>query len=122
MFSRILGSLFLAFGVASACATDLQEFPEGKACDNGQCLVGFVCDRAHNACVRKLPVQKNDAGGPVACGEGLTTCGGHCVELAGDPKNCSGCGIGCTAPPGATATCTNGICDFSCAVAPGGAV
>src|ERR1044071_3254956 len=90
MYLRIVWSLFLAIFVASACASNLDAFGEGRACENGACLSGFVCDKTRNACVR--PSAHRADGGPVACGEGETNCGGHCVELTTDPDNCSGCG------------------------------
>ena len=40
----------------------------------------------------------------------ITAKGGKAVAIKGDVANCGGCGASCTAPPGATATCTGGVC------------
>lgn len=45
---------------------------------------------------------------PVVCGTGLTNCGGTCVNLLADPRNCGVCGNVC-----ALASC-NGMCAPPC--------
>jgi hypothetical protein len=49
-----------------------------------------------------------DGGGDVslACGVGQASCGGTCVDVKGDPKNCGGCGVTCSAQ----AACCDGHC------------
>jgi hypothetical protein len=41
-------------------------------------------------------------------------CAGNCVDTQIDPANCADCGRVCTAPANATATCSAGVCGFSC--------
>jgi hypothetical protein len=39
------------------------------------------------------------------CAEGLTYCGGACVDLQSDPNNCGACGASCA---GGGGTCVGG--------------
>lgn len=38
---------------------------------------------------------QSDAGGPVSCANGQTTCGGSCVDTTRDPAHCGGCDQAC---------------------------
>ncbi|HEX2659820.1 MAG TPA: hypothetical protein VHU40_16160 [Polyangia bacterium] len=52
--------------------------------------------------------------GPSTCSAGVThNCNGACVTN-NSPDHCGGSCDPCTAPTGATATCTAGVCDFTC--------
>jgi hypothetical protein len=48
------------------------------------------------------------------CGNNGATCAST-VKLDSDPLNCGTCGHKCSAPGGATATCTAGVCGLTCA-------
>ncbi|MCA2976771.1 MAG: hypothetical protein INH37_00660, partial [Myxococcaceae bacterium] len=54
------------------------------------------------------------------CGAGQALCAGAaalgptCVDLQRDAAHCGGCGVACTVPAGATATCQTGACGFRC--------
>jgi hypothetical protein len=62
----------------------------------------------------------DDGGGDVAateagsdagtCAAPKTMCGGSCVNLGNDPKNCGQCGAAC----GMFQVCNGGTCDYSC--------
>lgn len=52
----------------------------------------------------------------VACGAGLTRCGGECVNLTSSASNCGACGTVCATPTGTTANaCSGGVCVPVCA-------
>src|SRR5215213_1263958 len=98
MFVKVLRALcllpllaVLSSFTASGCQSDLSSSLEGKLCDDGECLTGYVCDSLSHTCV------KAGSGGG-SCGEGLTTCGGECVQLKVNAEHCGGCGAVCTAP------------------------
>jgi hypothetical protein len=46
------------------------------------------------------------------CEEGLTDCGGTCVDLETDPDNCGGCGVECNEAGGES--CVDGTCFLDC--------
>jgi hypothetical protein len=51
----------------------------------------------------------------VPCPNGLTNCGGTCVDLKSDPSNCGGCGSACAQPAGGgTAACVSFQCTVKC--------
>ena len=60
----------------------------------------------------------DSGGGPCAsdggCFNGLSCCGGACVNLANDPLNCGACGVTCS---GDTSMCNNGCVKPTCAPA-----
>jgi hypothetical protein len=51
-----------------------------------------------------------EAGDAAACATGKTLCGGKCVALGSDGKNCGTCGKAC----GTSQVCNNGHCSYSC--------
>src|SRR4051812_14257024 len=108
---RLLASWFAAFVLAClplACQSDLSENLEGRNCGPvGQCLTGYACDAASHKCVRSRA-------GALACGEGQTVCGGACVVLSDDEKNCRSCGTTCSAPPHGSPVCLDSECSFAC--------
>ena len=48
------------------------------------------------------------------CAPGLTACSGACVDLSANPAHCGQCATVCPVPPGATSTCSNGLCGYAC--------
>ena len=48
------------------------------------------------------------------CEEGLTDCGGSCVNIVTDVNHCGGCDRICNSPDHATAVCSDGVCGFVC--------
>ena len=52
--------------------------------------------------------------GSSVCGQNLADCGGLCVNLTHDPKNCGQCGKACAAGTGMTSVCIMGACDAIC--------
>lgn len=78
----------------NACSTCLSEyFCQGPCC-------GTECCTASQTCI-------NGACRSVACGNGLSRCGGACVNLSNDPSNCGSCNDAC---PASSPICTNGVC------------
>jgi hypothetical protein len=68
----------------------------GNACGEGMYCNSFgECDPSGGGGTITTPV----------CAEGLTYCGGACVDLGSDPNNCGGCGAGCE---GGGGTCVGG--------------
>ena len=49
-----------------------------------------------------------------ACGSTEALCGGSCIDVAGDPDNCGGCGKVCSAYPHTNRTCSGGACGSAC--------
>lgn len=85
--------------------------------DCGGVCVDLVNDRLNcgacgAACAELVNCWESNCGGvpddpaPLACGAGLTDCGGVCVDLASDEGNCGICGLVCPA----TDACTVGQC------------
>lgn len=76
------------------------------------------CDRACSA-EHIDPVCAGDAC-VGACVPGFDDCDGDkrtngCeVDLASNPQHCGGCGQACPTPPGAAATCVEGMCQAAC--------
>jgi hypothetical protein len=145
--SRILHVAAAALAITTAwalsvagCSSDLTATTPGHdQCDaTGQCLAGFVCDRASNSCVSPgvlgdasadadagEPIP--DAGSPDGCAADAcapmctadqTDCGGVCVTTADDPAHCGTCAKACAAPVSGAATgapaCASGGCDVTC--------
>src|SRR5690349_4333095 len=101
---RVAAALASAF-LAVACNTSPSKDLDGKLCDaNKKCASGYVCDEPSNVCVRPT--------GAGACREGETVCGGQCVILKTDAKNCGGCGATCTAPLDGAPVCETSSCSF----------
>jgi hypothetical protein len=77
-----------------------------------------ACDRACSA-EHIAPVCDGDAC-VGACTPGFADCDGDktangCeVDVAANPAHCGGCGQACPAPPGAVATCVEGVCQATC--------
>lgn len=67
---------------------------------------GLPCFSGAECCSGSCSANNTCQAGPMACGAGLTLCGGACVDLSADPSHCGACGLSC--PPGAA--CTNGAC------------
>lgn len=77
-----------------ACSAD-PDCPAGALCVDNLCTPG--CTTEHG------------------CGGGAACCGGDgpdgaCVDLAGDAKNCGGCGLACPELDGAVVACDAGSC------------
>ncbi|MBI5512730.1 MAG: hypothetical protein HY909_03125 [Deltaproteobacteria bacterium] len=53
---------------------------------------------------------------PSPCAPSQALCGGACVDLLTDARNCNRCGAVCPPIPGATPTCVRGVCAFICAM------
>ncbi|MBX3269462.1 MAG: hypothetical protein KF729_04340 [Sandaracinaceae bacterium] len=109
------------------------------ACVDGVCGVG-VCNAGFGDCVEATPGCETPLSTATNCGEcgractgglfcapqaagyrcvascdaPLTACMGSCVEVGRDPLHCDGCGAACPSVPNATATCSGGICGFTC--------
>ena len=113
-FRRWCTALVLAFsGSFAACASNLSEDLSGLPCDEqGRCASGYVCDIERNVCLRTSGEGAEPGG--VACKEGETVCSGKCAVLARDAKNCGACGAKCAPPLQASATCSEGRCDYVC--------
>lgn len=61
------------------------------------------------------PDAGRDAGVDASgCAEGLTRCGGGCVDTATSLAHCGGCDSPCSAPDHARAICEESSCDFVC--------
>ena len=66
------------------------------------CHEGQTCDDSTGLC-----------GSGISCGDGLTDCGGTCVNTQSDPNNCGACGNVC--PCGETMeVCVEGACSEEC--------
>jgi hypothetical protein len=73
--------------------------PNCAGCANGKaCLIDTDCQSGH--CVSNVCRQ---------CGEGLTNCGGNCVDIQTDVDNCGGCSQVCFVEHG-IASCVSGTC------------
>ncbi|MFL5321044.1 MAG: hypothetical protein ACJ790_15400 [Myxococcaceae bacterium] len=118
-----------AGGLCQPTSCESAACPAGQACINGQCsdaaCVGVVCASGTcvgGTCVSPGGCQPSDP--PLPCGETGSSCTQSCVNgqraaclpPAGafdpmtDPSNCGNCGHVCPAPPGATASCSGGVC------------
>jgi hypothetical protein len=105
-----------------ACGT---RCPDGTRCRNAMCMptnmpmAGMPSGGAGTGGVSGSPAGGAGASGSPstggsggaectpACGQGLTCCGGRCVNLMTDKDNCSACGNVC---PFADSGCCNGSC------------
>ncbi len=74
---------------------------------------GIKCEDPDKPCVRETNSSPYECG----CPWGKTACGGRCVDVQSDERNCSACGVACdpTGPglperPNAIYGCTNGEC------------
>ncbi|HUJ28667.1 MAG TPA: hypothetical protein VLW85_21745, partial [Myxococcales bacterium] len=93
--------LLLAAAALAGCSVSLD--PGSVPCRNdGECPTGAFC-----AASGKCAPQP-------ACSGGTSSCHGACVNLSTSAANCGTCGNSCTAPAGATATCSSGSCGFTC--------
>ena len=75
--------------VDGGCTTELT-----VDCGIGQSQCGRICCAAGETCVIGECVPNESAGG---CKQGLTGCGGVCIDLNTDPAHCGGCGVACAA-------------------------
>lgn len=66
----------------------------GAVCGTGEECGGGFCSPAEQSQTADCSAQ------------GLTDCGGTCIDIANDPNNCGGCGLVC--PQGAS--CSAGVC------------
>ncbi|MBX3229945.1 MAG: hypothetical protein KIT84_26075 [Labilithrix sp.] len=89
---------------ADGCETDLS-----KAASCGSC--NAVCPAATPVCAPQADSFQ--------CGTGCTPaapllCGTECVSPLGSVNHCGGCNQRCPDVPNGTATCTGGLCGFTC--------
>nr|MBK7066148.1 FG-GAP repeat protein [Deltaproteobacteria bacterium] len=63
-----------------------------------------------------VPVDRGVDTGPdvPACGAGLSSCGGACVDLGSSLAHCGSCDRACAAPLHGVASCAAGACGFTC--------
>jgi hypothetical protein len=74
------------------------------------------CQKACKACNKDTSRLAGTCGNYVCCGEGLTSCGTYCADVAsGDTNNCGACGAVCP-PAGANeyVGCVAGQCTYAC--------
>ena len=120
----------------SFCGTCSTVCPIGNVCEQGICIdpgdcrtnsvgcTGFTyCDTASGDCLRGCDDSSQCTGEnevcdivshECVCAEGSHLCGAVCLSDL-DPNSCGTSCTPCPAPPNSTATCTQGLCDFSCA-------
>src|SRR2546430_605049 len=108
MVALAAGVLLLARGSAIAAQGCCQQADGGCVESDfadqhpGVCTVGSTCDTATGLC-----------SSGISCGDGLTNCGGTCVNKQIDPNNCGACGNVC--PCGETMqVCVEGACSEEC--------
>ena len=106
-----LGSLLL---MASACNSRLPSSLDGKACLQGRCLTGYVCEPVTNQCVRASTLFDPSPSPDLTCEVADVVCDGSCVDTASDASHCGGCGATCSAPVNGVGICLGGACNFVC--------
>ncbi|HJL18228.1 MAG TPA: hypothetical protein RMH99_21370 [Sandaracinaceae bacterium LLY-WYZ-13_1] len=110
-----------------------------RTCAAGAC--GFDCDSGFADCDEGVPGCEADLGDPATCGgcetacavdelcesagggfdcvdtcaEGLTECGGSCVDTSANVSHCGGCDDACPSLDNATAGCASSACTYECA-------
>jgi hypothetical protein len=107
-------------GCRSFCTAD-QVCSDGVCCPTGQvnCGSGTCFDLtsdSHNCgvCGTACTGGTICSNSQCVCPTGQTLCGGTCYNLQTNPQHCGACAKACTAPAHATATCSGGVCDFTC--------
>ena len=80
-------------GTEGCCENDGRCHDLGNEANNcGGC--GRSCTPGQPLCLNGT-CRGITCGGTLSCGPGLQCCGGLCVRLLGDPRNCGGCGRVC---------------------------
>src|SRR5439155_23743754 len=86
--------------------------PTGSRCSSGVCCPPGTTN-CGGACVNLQTDARNCGTCGTTCGAGQACCNGVCTAL-NTTSNCGACGHACAAPANATATCTNGACGYAC--------
>jgi hypothetical protein len=94
------------------CAIDGSTLRDGGAIDGPSGKDGGAEDGSSGKDGSTKDGSSTDDGG-IDCGS-LTDCDGACVDLSSDPNDCKTCDAVCSAPASGSATCTSGVCGFSC--------
>lgn len=105
-----------------------------NGCSNGTCSVRMCrgslqdCDRDPvtgcevdtssdlsncGRCGAVCPSGSVCSSGSCVCPSGTSLCGGSCIPTLTDPQHCGGCAP-CPTPSNSTASCSSGICGFTC--------
>ncbi len=80
------------------------------------------CGACNAACTAVSPLcSATSDGSSVTCvsactGATPTQCGATCVNTTSNAQHCGGCDKPCTPPANSVALCSNGSCDFQCAI------
>lgn len=83
------------------CEANLQTDSANCGRCRNACLAGQTC--RGGACASTCPASTPDL------------CGTACTNRLTDTRNCGGCGMACPPVANGTATCTSGVCGFTCA-------
>src|SRR6516225_2939408 len=86
------------------CKAFCSQFPSGKQ----QRRCEAVCAQCAN-----VAMMCGTTGLNVVCCSG-TCCSGQCFNTSTDPNHCGACNNVCPAPANGSATCTSGVCGFTC--------
>jgi uncharacterized protein (TIGR03382 family) len=86
----------------------------GESCDGGTCVSTCSPDCSGKECggdgcggsCGSCNADRVCSSGSCVCGDGLTECGGSCVDTSSNIEHCGQCGNGC----GSNETCSSGTC------------
>ncbi len=95
------------------CLSGSCRCPVGTVLCAGACLVESDM-RCGSSCQDCTSSGRMCTAGSCSCPAGTVSCDGSCTDALSNSRNCGMCGAACTAPSGATPTCSGGMCGFLC--------